>query len=121
MQTLLFVYVAGGLILVVISLPLIYGRIKPNSLYGFRVPATLENPDLWYPVNKYAAKRLLIVGLVMIATAIGLYFWPGMSVDAYASTFLGIFLAAFILVIIQCVRYLRMLQSEETSQPADLP
>jgi uncharacterized membrane protein len=115
-EILLIVYVAGGVILALISLPLIYGKIKPNSLYGFRVPATLEDPDLWYPVNQFAAKRLLIVGLVMIVAASGLYFWPGISVDAYAYAFLGIFLAAFTIVIIQCVRYLRWLQSNKTSQ-----
>ena len=115
MQVLLIVYVAGGLILALISLPLIYGKIKPNSLYGFRVPATLEDPDLWYPVNQYAAKRLLVVGLLMIAAAIGFYFWPGISIDAYADAFLGVFLAAFTIVIIQCVRYLRRLQSDKTS------
>ena len=118
MQSLLIIYVGGGLILALISLPLSYGKIKPNSLYGFRIPATLEDPDLWYPVNQYAAKRLLIVGLVMIAAAIGLYFWPGISVDEYAYAFLGIFLAAIIIVIIQSVRYLRRLQSKKTSPTA---
>jgi hypothetical protein len=114
-QILLIIYVASGLILALISLPLIYGKIKPNYLYGFRVPATLENPDLWYPVNKYAAKRLLIAGLVMIAAAIGLYFWPGISVDAYAYAYLGVFLVAFSIVIIQCVIYLRRLQSDKST------
>jgi len=115
-QSLLIIYVGGGLILALISLPLIYGKIKPNSLYGFRIPATLEDPDLWYPVNQFAAKRLLITSLVIIAAAIGLYFWPGISVDTYAYGFLGIFLAAFTIVIIQCLSYLHRLQSDKTSQ-----
>lgn len=115
MQILLIIYVAGGLVLALISLPLILGKIKPNYLYGFRVPATLGNPDLWYPVNKYAAKRLLITGLVMIAAAIGFYFWPGISVDAYAYAYLGVFVVAFSIVITQCVLYLRRLQSHTST------
>jgi uncharacterized membrane protein len=114
-QILLIVYVAGGLILALVSLPLIFGKIKPNFFYGFRLPATLEDPDLWYPVNQFAAKRLLIASLVMIAAAIGLYYWPGISVDAYAYAFLGIFLAMITIVIIQCVGYLHRLQSEKAS------
>lgn len=116
MQTLLFLYVGSGLVLTLISLPLIAGIIKPNVLYGFRVPATLDNPDLWYPVNRYAAKRLLIAGLLMIIAAVGLYFWPGMTPDVYAWAFLGIFVVTFSIVIILCVRYLHNLQSSQTTQ-----
>ncbi len=121
MQTLLFLYVGSGLVLTMISLPLIAGKIKPNALYGFRVPATLDNPDLWYPVNRYAAKRLLIAGLLMIFAAVGLYFWPGITPDVYAWAFLGFFVVTFSIVIIQCVRYLRKLQSSQTIQIPDQP
>jgi len=120
-QTLLFLYVGSGLVLTLISLPLIAGIIKPNALYGFRVPSTLDNPDLWYPVNRYAAKRLLIAGLLMILAAVGLYLWPGITPDVYAWAFLGIFVVTFSIVIIQCVRYLRKLQSSQTTQKPDQP
>ncbi len=46
MQTLLFIYMGGGLLLVLIALPLIAGKIKPNLYYGFRVPTTLKNPEM---------------------------------------------------------------------------
>ncbi|HNB52851.1 MAG TPA: SdpI family protein, partial [Anaerolineales bacterium] len=64
MQALLWMYLIGGLGMALIALPLIAEKIKPNPFYGFRVPATLKNPKLWYDVNKYFAKRLLVVGLV---------------------------------------------------------
>jgi repressor LexA len=35
-------------LLMLLSLPLLWGRIPPNGLYGFRVRATLDNPDIWY-------------------------------------------------------------------------
>jgi hypothetical protein len=104
-QTLLYLYVGSGLVLTLISLPLIAGKIKPNALYGFRVPATLNNPDLWYPVNRYAARWLLIAGLLIIIAAVGLFFWPGMTPDIYAWAFLGMFVVTFSIVIMQCVRY----------------
>jgi SdpI/YfhL protein family len=34
-------------------------KIPPNHWYGFRVPATLNDPGLWYKVNAYAASGLL--------------------------------------------------------------
>jgi uncharacterized membrane protein len=114
MQTLLIVYVGGGMLLVLISLPLIAGKIKPNYLYGFRVPATLEDPDLWYPANKYAAKGLLIVGLVMIGAGICLSYWPGISVDSYAWACLGVFVLSFSIVLVQSFRYIRRLQHSKS-------
>ena len=110
MQTLLFVYVGGSLFLALLALPLIAEKVKPNPFYGFRVPQTLENPALWYPTNKYFAKRLLVVGLVEALAALGLYFWPGISVDAYAFSCLGVFLALFIPAIVQGWRYMKTLK-----------
>jgi SdpI/YhfL family protein len=70
-ETLLLIYASGGILLMLLALPLIAGKIKPNPFYGFRVPATLENPDIWYATHKYFAKRQLIVGLLEVATALG--------------------------------------------------
>jgi SdpI/YfhL protein family len=71
METLLILFVGGGLLLAALSAPLILRKIGPNPLYGFRVKRTLEDPTVWYPVNACAAKRLLVVGLVLSVSAIG--------------------------------------------------
>jgi hypothetical protein len=106
----MIIYVVGGLILAVLSLPLISEKFGPNGLYGFRVRATLENPKLWYTVNKYAGMRLLVVGVITILAAVGLYFIPGLSVDAYALACLGVFGLVFIAAIVQSVLYMRSVQ-----------
>ena len=68
MTTLMILYTSSGLLLAAISVPLILGKIGPNPLCGFRVKKTLEDPAVWYPVNAYAAKRLLVVGLGISVT-----------------------------------------------------
>ena len=107
MDTLLYVYAGGGLVLALISLPLIAGKVKPNPFYGFRVPLTLENPAIWYATNKYFAKRQLIVALIEVVAATGLYFWPGISLDTYALSVLGVFVVAFTVAFIQSWRYMK--------------
>jgi len=57
MTTLLILCLASGVLLMLLSLPMLWGKIPPNGLYGFWVRATLDNPDLWHPANKHAAKR----------------------------------------------------------------
>ncbi|MBI5351993.1 MAG: SdpI family protein [Chloroflexi bacterium] len=110
MQTLFFIYTGGGLVLALISLPLIAGKVKPNPFYGFRVPLTLENPELWYPTNKFFAKRQLIVALVEVAAAIGLYFYPNITIDGYALSVLPVFVVAFAIAFIQSWRYMKSLK-----------
>jgi hypothetical protein len=60
----------AGLLMILISLPLLYNAIGPNWLYGFRTRKTLSNPDIWYKANKYMAKELIAAGIVIILLAI---------------------------------------------------
>jgi len=110
MQALLFLYVVGGLLLALLSLPLIAGKIKPNPYYGFRVPFTLNNPEIWYATNKYFAKRQLVVGLSEAAIATGLYFLPNITIDAYALSILGVFVVMFAVAFAQGWRYMKTLK-----------
>jgi uncharacterized membrane protein len=107
---LLLLYVGSGLLLALISLPLIFEKIKPNFYYGFRIRATLENEELWYAVNKYFAKRLLIVGVVQALAAIVLYRVPDISVDAYSLSTLGVFVIAFTIAMLQSWKYMKTYQ-----------
>jgi hypothetical protein len=109
MTTLLILYLASGVLLMLLSLPLLWGRIPPNGLYGFRVRATLDNPSIWYAANKYAAKRLLWSGAVFVVAAVVLYFIPGIGVDVYSLACLFLFAVPFVIGLIQSVRYVRAL------------
>jgi hypothetical protein len=110
MSLLLAIYIAGGVLLMGLSIPLILRKIPPNGLYGFRLPATMENTDLWYKVNAYSGLRFLVTGLGTVIGVTILYFIPGLSVDAYAMGSLGIFLAFFLWAIITSVLYLKSIQ-----------
>lgn len=109
MQTLLFMYSGGGFLLALLSLPLIAGKIKPNPYYGFRTRLTLEEPKIWYTANKYFAKLQLITALIIIVSATGLYYWPRISVDAYALSILAIFMLAFSAALFRGWRYMKTL------------
>ncbi len=112
MSTLLILYLASGLLLILISLPLLWGKVPPNPFYGFRVRATLENPAIWYPVNKQGAKGLLWTGVVVVAAALLLYEIPGLSLDAYALGCLAVLLLALTTALIQSFRCLRSIQRD---------
>jgi uncharacterized membrane protein len=109
MEILLILYLASGTLLVLLSLPLLFEKIRPNPLYGFRVPQTLDTPEVWYTVNKHAAKWLIFAGASFVLTSIILYFIPSIGVDAYALGCLAVFVIVFTVAITQSVRYMRTL------------
>jgi uncharacterized membrane protein len=110
MEILLALYAFTGLLLAGLSIPMILKKIPPNGLYGFRVPATVNNPAIWYDVNTYAGWRLLIVGLGTAIGSIVLFYTVDTSVDGYALSCLGLFLALFAWCIISSFLYLRSCQ-----------
>jgi hypothetical protein len=86
------------------------GRVKPNLFYGFRVKATLEDPELWYAVNRHFARLQLFVALAMLVGSVGFYFVPNISVDAYALACLGVFLLLSIPAFVMSWRYMKRLK-----------
>lgn len=79
----LILYLGAGLLFSGIALPLLARKIPPNNWYGFRVDATLKNPKLWYEVNAYMARGMLVLGLVTGATALAGYFITALGLVPY--------------------------------------
>jgi len=106
---LLLLYTSTGILLALLSIPLMRRKIPPNGLYGFRIPKTMNNPDLWYLVNQYSAKRLFWTAIAFVAAAVGLYFLPWFGLDEYAMACLSVFAIGMLITIVQTVNYLRSL------------
>ncbi len=109
---LLLVFVGLGILSILIALPLIDEKVKPNPFYGFRVRATLENPKVWYAVNRYFGQRLLFVGVVQIVIAIALFVIPNISIEGYVFGVLVIFVIAFTIGMMQSFNYLKSIQQK---------
>ena len=113
MEILLVFFVCSGIILAGLSIPLIMGKIGPNPWYGFRVRRTLSDPVVWYAVNAYSAKRLLVVGIVNTVSAVVLYFVPEIDVAAYSISCGVIAVAGIVVTLIQSLRFLRSLNPQD--------
>jgi hypothetical protein len=110
MTTIMLAYAVGGIALTLIGISLYLGKMKPNGrLYGFRVGAALENPEVWYQVNKYGARWLVMSGIISFLTGVGLFFVPGLSLGMYALACIVIFGGVFIFGLVMTVRYMNSL------------
>jgi hypothetical protein len=109
METILILYVVIGLLSAVIAVPLIKGKVKPNALYGFRVPQALDDPAVWYAVNAHFGRRLLVTGIATTMAALLLYYVPGLDVDSYAWALLAVYGLFFGVGLVQSWRHMNAL------------
>ena len=115
MNLLLTVFVSAGVMLVGLSIPLIRRRIGPNPWYGFRVPATTNDPDIWYPVNEYMAWRLLWTGITVVLVSVGAYFVADISEDTYGLVIGAVVLIGLGVTVLQSFIYLGKMKKERSS------
>ncbi len=54
------------LILIVVSLPLAFGLVPRNRLYGFRLPSTMTSDAVWYRANRIFAIAMIAAGLLWL-------------------------------------------------------
>jgi uncharacterized membrane protein len=66
----ILVFVFIGVVLIVLGIPLLLEKVKPNWFYGFRTPTIVKNKDLWYTVNKQVGKEFIISGIILMIGSI---------------------------------------------------
>jgi uncharacterized membrane protein len=66
-------YFVTGIVFILVSKPLLFNRIGRNWFYGVRIPKAYESAEMWYKVNRLAAKVFLGYGVIMLA--IGALLW----------------------------------------------
>ena len=70
----------GPLLVLVLSIPMILGKVPPNSVYGFRTPTTLSSSEIWYPANRAAGWFMLAATVLTICFNLALWWtfpeWP---------------------------------------------
>jgi len=74
MTIILVLFVSSGLLLAAVARPLMLRKVQPNSLYGFRVRKTLEDPKVWYDANEFAGKCMFRSGVATALACAILYF-----------------------------------------------
>jgi hypothetical protein len=58
------------IITMVAAVPLLFGLVPRNPVYGFRTPTTCASDERWYPQNRITGVALLIFGVVQLVIAL---------------------------------------------------
>jgi len=65
-----------SLVIILVSIPLLLGKIPMNRWYGVRFKAAFESDDNWYAINRYGAKWLIIWSIVLMIIRITIFYAP---------------------------------------------
>ena len=57
------------------SLPLLFGRIRPNHFYGIRIREAFSSEQNWYRINVFGARCFLRFALTILTLGIALRFY----------------------------------------------
>jgi len=60
----------SGMIEIILGIPLLFEKIKPNKLYGFRVKKTLSDENIWYKSNRYVGRDFIITGIILVMSSL---------------------------------------------------
>lgn len=68
--------IVAGLIFILVSIPLVKRRIKPNQGYGFRIAKAFESEENWYRINEYGGRQMIKWSAVIILVGVVALFIP---------------------------------------------
>ena len=107
MTELVVLFVASGILLIALAIPMTLRKVKPNGWYGVRVPATLGNEQVWYAANAYGGRCLLICGVIWTACSLLFALIPGITADAFSLIMLAMLAVTLIPAVVLIVRRIR--------------
>ncbi len=83
-----------------LCIPLILQKVKPNRWYGFRSKRTLQDPEIWFRVNRLGGAFLLLASLGTLAGCLlpVLTHWP--DVGAAAGTLTSVVIASAVVMVV---------------------
>lgn len=107
MTTIAIVTLLSGILMFVLSLPLISRQIPMNGGYGIRIPAAFESEQRWYDINAYGGRQFARWSWLITATGVVGFFVSAEHREAYFLTSVAVTLLAVMMPVLQIYRWSR--------------
>lgn len=76
----IIVLIGSSLVLSLVGLPMALGKVRPNPVYGVRLPVTMRSPAAWRVANVHYGWWLFWTGLATLPVALCLWWLrPGVA------------------------------------------
>ncbi len=114
LTTLAVLAVASALI-ATLGVPLWLGKVAPNRFYGFRTPLTVNQQDVWYPVNAAAGRDLTLSGVI---SAMMVVLLAAAVPEPDVRLMLGVWLTPILLGVVHSFYAASVIAAERLEEPA---
>ena len=92
-------FAAAGTLFIALGIPLLRGRVRPNSWYGCRTEKTLSDERVWYAVNRVTGRDLVAAGVAVVFVSVALLiFGRGMNPDHAVLALLFVLLLSVVIM-----------------------
>ena len=98
----------SGVLILLVSLPLVYRKVPMNHFYGVRIRACFESDQRWYDINAYGGRLMAIGSLPIMAAGIAGLFLPADWLQPYVWTALAVTLASLLVPLVLILRWSRL-------------
>ena len=105
MNTLAVQTTAIGVLIFVVSLPLIYRKVAMNAFYGVRIPAAYQSDQRWYEINAYGGRLLARWSLLIVAAGVLAFLLPDSTFSIYHWVVFCIAIISLIAPLVQVVMW----------------
>ncbi|MHB1000167.1 MAG: SdpI family protein [Armatimonadota bacterium] len=68
--------ISMAVIMFLLMIPMYKGSVGPNNYMGFRIKKSFESDELWYKINKYGARQMMIWSAALVIIGIASFFIP---------------------------------------------
>ena len=96
-----------GVIIFVLSLPLMLRKVPMNQVYGIRIRAAFESEQRWYDINAYGGRQLASWSSLLIAAGVIGFFVSPAHFELYAYGSLIIAILAIMVPLILILKWSR--------------
>lgn len=97
----------SGVLIFLLSLPLIFRSVPMNRLYGIRIPAAFESPQRWYDINAYGGRCLAIGALPIVGAGVTGFFLSADWMLSYAWATTAVALVSLLVPVVLILRWSR--------------
>jgi hypothetical protein len=95
-----------------VSIPLIFRRVPPNPVYGYRTRATLGDDTLWYEANAFFGSRFLSASLLSACVALAVHLYGGISPATYLKVSVVLLAAPVVAAWLLTARFIRKIVTD---------
>jgi len=103
MQIVPILILASGILIALISFPLIRGKVPPNVIYGIRTKRAFSSRENWYRINKYGGKMFLRAGLLITMAGVTGFFLPAAYLAIYGIIAAIVVLGSVLGAVLMCL------------------